>query len=337
MMIFFKNRGDILSHNIDILLRFHFHIHKQYMTSPFVGIGAPGMKRLFSELKTGKIIPRFMIKQILLSSVHRVNRIFPWIRLETTSRYLPALYIPANRMSAVSLIQSVFNRVGNRGLNLNRASRSSLPASRAVFHPQAALNVLSPGGTSEHQLTNLGKHLPIVKNATRWMHDKFISGGRRYSTFAQKRKWGEHYSLLEQKAAAVLPQVTSLLNNESLININRESRFPTSKNWLTINKSLMNHYHPNSRTADFGPIGTTSFRSGTEDFFFKNQSRLENEIEELKKIINKTKESITGKNISTPSVDETTIKRTLDINRISDQVYRNIEQRIRVERERRGL
>ena len=78
-------------------------------------------------------------------------------------------------------------------------------------------------------------------------------------------------------------------------------------------------------------------KMGGEDFYFRNQQKIEQEVEEIKKIIIETKESVSEKSATTHFFKETDIKLPLDINRLSDQVYQNIERRIRIERERRGL
>lgn len=74
-----------------------------------------------------------------------------------------------------------------------------------------------------------------------------------------------------------------------------------------------------------------------QNFYFRNQRKIEQEVEEIKKIVVETKASVTATNHFSPKDWDRAIKQQLDINRISDHVYQNIERRIRIERERRGL
>jgi hypothetical protein len=89
----------------------------------------------------------------------------------------------------------------------------------------------------------------------------------------------------------------------------------------------------NSMTA----LSRTVLNKVKEDFYFHKRQNIEQEVEEIKKIIVETKEAVVEKSPSVNFPSEMDIKRHLDINRISDQVYQNIERRIRMEKERRGL
>lgn len=73
------------------------------------------------------------------------------------------------------------------------------------------------------------------------------------------------------------------------------------------------------------------------DLYFHDQGWTEREIKELRKMVEETKEAVKETNHHSHEEFDAVIKQHLDINRISDQVYRNIERRIRTERERRGL
>jgi hypothetical protein len=81
----------------------------------------------------------------------------------------------------------------------------------------------------------------------------------------------------------------------------------------------------------------TVFNKDSENFYFHRRQNIEQEVEEIKKIVVETKEAVAVNSTSTNYPGEMDIKRHLDINRISDQVYQNIERRVRMERERRGL
>ncbi len=85
----------------------------------------------------------------------------------------------------------------------------------------------------------------------------------------------------------------------------------------------------------FGEID--SYKTTIDNVYFHSQRKMEHEVEEIKKVIFETKEAMRQKNHYSSRDISVAIKQHLDINRISDQVYQNIERRIRLERERRGL
>lgn len=91
-------------------------------------------------------------------------------------------------------------------------------------------------------------------------------------------------------------------------------------------------------SAPFGlfPKAGTEFPDASE-LVFKRQRKIESEIEELKKVVAQVGEQKTEALPTSSSAVQGEIRRQIDLERISDQVYRTIERRIRQERERRGV
>jgi hypothetical protein len=109
------------------------------------------------------------------------------------------------------------------------------------------------------------------------------------------------------------------------------------QNFFRFSKHLMknNGYtFPGSPKSSFGKKGT-SFMMKNENYIFNKTLKTEQEVDDLKKMIIETKKTLAEKSISYPSKNSG--KPNIDINRIADQVYQNIERRIRIERERKGL
>lgn len=187
-----------------------------------------------------------------------------------------------------------------------------------------------------------------------------------YSHHIQREKTREYSSEFGQKSPAILPHTNLLLNDGIPLNpaihlrriysvssstkrkdilkkeifyINKQLFKNTSQNWLSFSKPLVKNYHFNFVSGFNSSINTqqgNTFKASSEDFHFNNQQKMENEIQEIKKIVVETK-TMTEASKSTHHTGSKDIKQHLDINRISDQVYKNIEQTIRIERERRGL
>jgi hypothetical protein len=70
---------------------------------------------------------------------------------------------------------------------------------------------------------------------------------------------------------------------------------------------------------------------------FRSFKRLEQEIDVIRKTMADTREALAEQSRRRWMPPGDTLKSVTDLNRLSNQVYREIERRIRAERERRGL
>ena len=80
-----------------------------------------------------------------------------------------------------------------------------------------------------------------------------------------------------------------------------------------------------------------SISTAGEFLYFNDQRNIEQEIEEVKKIAIDTREELREQSSSINPLGDIDLKKYFDVHWLSDQVYQNIEQRIRIEKERRGL
>ena len=104
---------------------------------------------------------------------------------------------------------------------------------------------------------------------------------------------------------------------------------------IKLEGSFSEKFNNKAGTAPF--MRQTVYKTGSEDFFLHKRSKIEQELEEIKKIMVKTKDVVEEKPVSIHSQKDRDVPLHVDINRISDQVYQNIERKIWAERERRGL
>ena len=77
-----------------------------------------------------------------------------------------------------------------------------------------------------------------------------------------------------------------------------------------------------------------SFNLNAGNFHYRDNGQITQEIENIKKIMIETKESVKSIAMRPSHEDD---KPKVDMNRISDKVYQNIERSIRMERVRRGM
>ncbi|MDL1973322.1 MAG: hypothetical protein LWX55_00755 [Deltaproteobacteria bacterium] len=370
MMIFYKHAGRVLSQkiNIDILLQPYFHDRNIF--SSLVVKSVQNMKRLFSWFMTEKRIPQFITKPALLKRIHSANKIFTLIQHETASRLLRAAQMAVNSLSFVrarpetpggygrvskSETSSFSQGQGNQEIvqrltlgTLHRQPRRLMQRLRrwkvlqplfsipnTILYLHDVTGVSAPCFTVNrqffNQFFNQGNYVQIIKPETEKRRTFPVRGiDGRYPS-SQKENIGGYPPVLEHKSPAILPQVSCLQNKSSN---------ETFQNWTTVNKPLIKHYHYKFGSNAVNSIAAqikTTFEAGNEDFYFNKAQTMSREVEELRKIIVETKETVIDKSVSTHSPIEIDMKKYLDVNRLSDQVYQKIEQRIRIERERRGL
>lgn len=73
-----------------------------------------------------------------------------------------------------------------------------------------------------------------------------------------------------------------------------------------------------------------------ESFYFQNFRKIEQAVEDVKKITAELKDDLTKKSVSGQYSLDKEIQQKIDINQISDQVYRMLDYRLKIEKERRG-
>ena len=78
-------------------------------------------------------------------------------------------------------------------------------------------------------------------------------------------------------------------------------------------------------------------RPDPQTCFYHRQQKVEAVLDEVKTIVADAQEAIAERVSHSKPLDPAEINRALDINRLSDQIYRDIERKIRSEKERRGL
>jgi predicted component of type VI protein secretion system len=132
----------------------------------------------------------------------------------------------------------------------------------------------------------------------------------------------------------------SSLTGNGLVNARTQRIHPFSPEARVLKQGIKQTFedHHHSEPAGFLPF-TDRPAVSTEGrlLYFNDQQNIERKIEEVKKIAIDTREAVQERSASLHASGNTDFKKHLDVHRLSDQVYQNIEQRIRMEKERRGL
>lgn len=116
------------------------------------------------------------------------------------------------------------------------------------------------------------------------------------------------------------------------------NRYNKNNNISFFVKPIINYYNKNGTdAAGARQLSNSEFLSGSDNFYFQTYQSIDKKIEQIKKIAQEAKDTASKIPEQVHSSKDMNLKRQIDIIRISDQVYQNIERRIRIEKERRGL
>jgi hypothetical protein len=153
----------------------------------------------------------------------------------------------------------------------------------------------------------------------------------RNSTFIDRKSIVRNHPVSENKLPGVFLQDNSLFNKTYGLKIT----FRNDSNWITPNKSfLKNCYNSFEYVIPSFVQNNKNYTMRPESLVFKDHGSIEQEIEQIKKTVIETRKAISEKKEFVFGKED--IKKYIDINRISSQVYQNLERAIRMERERRG-
>ncbi len=350
IIIFYKNSGSFLHKKMDLSVLFKIHLNNQNIVFPLIVKFKPSMKGMLSWLDNGKNTLQSAVEKKEVWKVVNVKNSLP-SNLAFNQRTTHVAYsrdIPTNRrilnygnnMKILSS-QTYRERMNFRNcLSLNTAESFAfvnkedkhkyLLKSPAILLQNNMFFYTAIPRLNELFLKNLTwvtSNKPPIKNF--YGSFRHVSSGSVQRTYALRKG----YYSSQSNTPAILSQ-DELFFNSTILGIN--TLLFKEPNQVTFNSTLSNNYYDSFGHSSFGSAQRTcAYKLEREIMRFQDSGRLEQEIEQIKKIVLQTKESISGKPTFAPG--EADIKRYLDINRISDKVYQNIERTIRMERERRGM
>lgn len=337
-MIFHENIGNFLHEKINLHLLFQLYITNKTIVPSFTVKILPETKRMISWFNTKNDLQSVM----KLKNVQNVNNEtnvfptalkFPWLR-QFTSGLFPIRHICANRIMTVPLLRSLFFKAETVINESNKLLRPLFLAIKTAYYQQATYPVSSDISILNPQILKHSNYMQILNLRTSKVKTEFESVNTTvYSTTNEKERFSRYQFSFDRKSPAILSQ-SNLLFNHTVFGVNR--LFFENSNLATVNKPWIqtNYFSFGHGVSNFSPR-SYAYNADGEKLHLCDTKHIEQEIENIKKIAIETKESVLEKSKS--SLGEADIKRYIDINRISDQVYQNIERTIRMERERRGM
>ncbi|HEX3034033.1 MAG TPA: hypothetical protein VHT73_02735 [Thermodesulfobacteriota bacterium] len=250
-----------------------------------------------------------IMSSLVIKKLQNVERLFSWFGAE---KFISQIMVKPPLLKSFRDVKNLFSWVRpGKVLSLFPVGGILAAGIQSVFSQIGSRNFL----------LSYDKYGQILRSGMRDIRNRAVSGDDMDYPAA----------LQGHKSYATLAQV-------NLPGINSE----TLQNWSALGKPFMKRF---SYKTGLNTVNSTAVRKRTvfqpldDDFYFHKHRKIEEEVEKIKKIVVETKEVVLGKSASNDFSKEMelTVKRHLDVNRISDQVYQNIERRIRMERERRGL
>lgn len=318
MMLFLKNNrfNSILQNRIDIQLKLFFdHIH--YVSSSS-SKKIRNIQQLSVRFKADKLLPQLTEKLTVIQ-----KNTF-WLSRFATDAQLNSLQV---ERGATPIPMEWF-----------RSGRSQSQQTRKRIIEKKYRSLLKAG---------LALPIPSTERFAKEMHDEKtpnpVSIDSFYTSDPKKTKFVGHHFLFESNIAARVAVSSSALHPKTYIS----SRFyPGSPGMTGWRRGPLDHKQPFTKHAilDFlptdpvpAPIKPTFMRKDFEGFTFRSSQQMEQVVEEIQKIAAETKKTLTEKPFSSSSTQPNVHNSQLDLNHLSNQIYHNIERRIRMERERRGL
>ena len=305
----------------------HAHTLQSMQVNPFLLMGFSGRNVLTPKQGTPLLVSRTFLRN---ASGGIMEYLLPSLFSTYTSE---VLNYREHVLGKWNVVRQTWGSKNNLILGLTkqyhftqneRISQLLLSTARPVFYPQVTYQISS----------STMKHHPPLKQGDYTHSPRTERPDRLVLTNV------EPYSSIQKMKVAGHHSVSLLGNHQVLFNIHKGLFTRAVQNWMVVHKFFIKNDHNRFESGATDSITVrqrNTFETRSEHFYFVKQRKIEQEVDQIKKIVAETKEAMTERSLPTSSYRDMDINQHLDIHRISDQVYQNIERRIRMERERRGL
>jgi len=194
--------------------------------------------------------------------------------------------------------------------------------------------------TSQAQKNSFNKSYNIISSIIWGLQRQDFSDHGKISKFitflTQRNSFNKSYNIISSNIP-IFSGSRTIFAGHGVLELKSHAIF-LKKNFLLNNRTLL-FGDENS----FNEIKQNNIFRDQDNFFFKNNQKLEQKIEQkiekkieqVKKIADELKNTVAQQSILGQD-HKNGIDRHIDINRISDRVYQIIDQRIKIEKERRG-
>lgn len=313
LLIFFRNRGHVpsLGINMDVVVRI-INDHMKVFSKKNV----QDRKDLVPILNLGQII-------------HQSG----WEGLPLENSPIDMMYLLADyeKERMLNSRNEWPACIRNIHVMLNKRKLSNV-----VFHPETIYNV-SLKGTDKHVLEYSIPNFITRSQQQNIPHAVNSYGIRRFSTDS------ENIQNFKMGSSSIIRNVQSMVDNRILFKIPfcsdvifnvsvHDTNQPLVRNLKLLDERVNPYQYasepPATPKRSFFDMGSV---------YFHDHRKIEQDIKQVKKIAIDTREAMRERSILSHHIGDMDMKNHIDVHWLSDQVYHNIEQKIRIEKERRGL
>jgi hypothetical protein len=328
-MILFKYKQNFSMQKINVDIFIQVLINNRNITSSiFFSKKVENIKKVFSRWSE-KTLQTLIIKSASLKISRIENR--QSIVNTIISRVHASHQTLDKKFFGISSIQPAFSNVKNTTFIRNASLYPLFSSSCTISHSQMNRTVSRSDKTLNYTILNHNYHMQITKisgksgNSMTRTEDHDIS--------IQTNQW-QYQNIHENSIAVILPSFFSLHNNRTQA-LEKDIFNRNFQNYTSISYRTLK-YHTN---LGYAPDNSSKKKITPDMLLYFDTHRNREEIEEIKRTVSEINKSVIRASVETSGSGnmDVAIKHHLDLNRISDQVYQNIERRIRTERERRGL
>jgi len=330
LMLFRKNSGHAFCKRIHLGIEVNMHFDNRQGFSPLRMKAVESLKKVYAFHGAGRLSSQISSQQKFFSkSTGSVEKV---IRRVFASRFFPAERLSISRISpAVQVMQKDGTRTDERLFSI------------------IGVDYHSPAFTVDHssvQMIGRGRVFHLFFNNV----NKYSLQG--YKTFYRFLSSFQQHVLLKHVPNMFSREMEKLFLHRFFAGFHKAETSPVARMYETTNTSMHTHLsrHNNVSSRFFLRYSNDTFphahlyraeqryilQKNNGDFHFSRRRAIGKEVEEMKKMIVEIKKAMPERS-SSPQFPVEAMKKYVDVNLLSDQVYQHIERRIRIERERRGL
>lgn len=336
-MIFYKKKENFLPRKLIMKLLLQIHIVDKNILSSLNVKTISALREMISGSKTENTLQSILRQNNILNVNNETNIFLKALKIpgsyQLTSRTFPIRHIYTSRILKVPFLKSLFVESETITKGSNKIIKPLILISKTTVHNQVTHTFSSDISVLNPQISDHGNQIQVINIQRPEVRNTFDRVNNSvHSIIIENEGINKCQTLFEHQQPSILPRSNLLFKN---ITVSLNRLFPENSNWAPTNKPLIKNYSSAWHIESSFPRRKFTYEADGERLHFSNQRSIEKEIEDIKNIILETRKSVLEKSALT--LGETDIKRYIDINRISTQVYQDIERRIRMERERRGM
>lgn len=325
-MVFGNNLKHIFPQKFNINLLIQLNFHNQRMINHVINKSIEGMKEWVSGIE--KIFTEFIYRPNIFKIINDTKKSITF-QHGTISGFPASMYrfVPGQSNNSIIFPNILFYK-------------SCMEASNAIFSESAFSYSLSNkilrhflmnyGSTSVGQINNNIVSSNLIDQSSHLLLYRNLSLNKILQNTALNPR------NITLSSDALFNQIQIYGNNSQMREIGHKTIL---LNFRTTGKYYSSQNKKDSIKNSSNSLSSISMQrrdvQNNDNFYFQNNKQLDQKIEQIKKISQEAKEIVAQKVLSGSS-GKSEMQPEIDINRLSNKVYKMIEYNMKIEKERRG-